>query len=288
VASWFIARAALQPIETFTAAAEAIDSTDLGRRLPEPSGRRNEFTRLAHTFNRLLERLQSAFGDRERALEEQRRFTQDASHELRTPLTSVLGYTRILRTWGKDNPEVTAESVAAIEREAQRMHTLVERLLALARGDADAWLERRPTDLRELAHLAIDAAVTADGGLHPISLDAADDPVIVPVEPDLIRQVLDILLENATHYTPAGRPVEVTVARDETSAIVTVRDHGDGIPEAELPHLFERFYRGETSRDRPGTGLGLAIAHSIASRHGGTLTATSGPQGSTFTLTLPN
>lgn len=167
------------------------------------------------------------------------------------------------------------------------MHVLVERLLALARGDTDAWLERRPTDLRDLARLAVDAATIADGDRHLVGLDVPDDPVIAPVEAELIRQALDILLENATRYTPAGRTVDVMVSQGDTSATLTVRDHGDGIPEADLPHIFERFYRGETSRDRPGTGLGLAIAHSIATRHSGTLTATSGSDGSTFTLTIP-
>jgi signal transduction histidine kinase len=288
VASYLVTKAALRPINAFVASAESMGESDLSRRLPQGSGKRNELDRLAHTFNGLLGRLQAAFQAREIALEEQRQFAQDASHELRTPLTSILGYTRILKTWGLDDPDTSREAIAAIEKEAERMHALVERLLTLAKGDADAFLNLEDVDLREVVRPAVESIDAAQGGKVSIEVSLPEEPVVLSIEPDLVTQALVILLDNAVKFTPKGGLVHVRLSAMPSEARVEVRDTGVGISQHDLPRIFDRFYRSEVSRSQPGSGLGLAIARQIAERHGGRIdVSTVIGEGSTFTLVLP-
>jgi signal transduction histidine kinase len=288
VASYLVTKAALRPIDRFVASAEAMSESDLSRRLPQGSGKRNELDRLAQTFNGLLARLQAAFQDREIALEEQRQFTQDASHELRTPLTSILGYTRMLKTWGLDDPETTREAIDAIGKEAERMHGLVERLLTLAKGDADAFLNLQDVDLRDVVRPAVESVDAAQDGKVAIEVSLPEDPVVLAVEPDLVTQAVVILLDNAVKFTPKGGLVQVRLSATADGARVMVRDTGSGISQHDLPRIFDRFYRSEVSRSQPGSGLGLAIARQIAERHGGRIEVVSVVgEGSTFTLILP-
>jgi signal transduction histidine kinase len=288
IASHLITRAALKPIHAFAASADAMTESDLSRRFPVGGSKRNELDFLARTFNGLLSRLQSAFQDREIALKEQRQFVQDASHELRTPLTSILGYTRMLKTWGLEDPETSREAITAIEKEANRMHGLVERLLLLAQGDADAFLNVHDADLRAVVRSAIESVRAAQGNQVGINETLPESAVIVSIEPDLVTQSLVILLDNAVKFTPQGGMVDVRMVTTAVTASIVVRDTGIGISQSDLPKIFDRFYRAEVSRTQPGSGLGLAIARQIAERHGGRIDVASVlGEGSTFTLVLP-
>jgi signal transduction histidine kinase len=285
-ASYFLARSSLAPVAAITDAARAITASDLSRRLPVESPR-DELGRLSATINDLLARLEVAFAERERSLDEQRRFVADASHELRTPLTSILGYTRMLRQWGLGNPETAREGVDALEQEAERMHRLVESLLRLARGDEDPALSLGEHDLGEIVTEAVMAALAFADHAPEITADVPDAPVRALVHREMMIQVVEILLDNAAKYAP-GAPVDVSLRAEGDRAEIRVTDHGPGIAPEHLPHLFDRFYRAETSRTTGGSGLGLAIARQIVTQHNGGITAASVVgEGTTFTITLP-
>lgn len=265
------------------------------RRLPVRS-KRDELGQLAITFNDLLARLNVAFSDRERTLEQQRQFVADASHELRTPLTSILGYARMLRAWGLERPEVAREAVQSLEREAIRMETLVSGMLQLTRGDEGAPPHTEDRDIGALVLNAIDPILAAhdDGVTIDVDLSAlARRPdesgnVTARVDADQIHQALMILLDNAVKFSPPGGTVRVTLKVNDETVDIPVIDDGPGIPPDIQERIFERFYRAEASHTWRGFGLGLPIARAIAERHGGTLTVESTPgQGATFRLLIP-
>jgi signal transduction histidine kinase len=286
IVSWVLVRSSLAPVTTITTAAREITASDLSRRLPVDNAR-DELGQLSTTINDLLARLEVAFNERERAMEDQRRFVADASHELRTPLTSILGYARMLRSWGLDNPEAAREGISAIEDEAERMHVLVEALLRLARGEDLPAIHPEPLDLVALARDAVHS-------LHAAAPDAAitvhtpEAPVVVPADRMTIRQVMGILLDNAIRYGASPEPVELTIRKQGSDAVIEITDHGQGIDARHLPHLFDRFYRADAARTEPGSGLGLAIAKQVVEQHGGTIAVQSEVgSGTTFTVTLP-
>jgi signal transduction histidine kinase len=257
---------------------------DLSRRLPV-SHPKDEIGRLTTTINGLLARLEAAFARREEALARQRRFAADASHELRTPLTSISGYAQMLEEWGLRDPQTAREGVAAIRRESERMQRLVEGLLALTRGDEGAPLE---IEEHNLAAVAEEATRTAAGEKTTVEYLPPKRPVNAPFDRNRIRQVASILLDNALKYTPDGGKVTVRVREANGWAALEVSDTGVGIPEDQLPLIFERFYRADKARASSGAGLGLSIARQIAEAHGGRIEVESTPQeGSTFTLLLP-
>lgn len=282
--AYILARSALAPVDAIVRSARNISEEDLSQRLPV-SRPNDELGRLASTFNDLLADLEVAFREREESLERQRQFTADASHELRTPLTSIRGYARMLREWALNDPETARESVDAIERESQRMHELVERLLLMAREDEDLLLDSAPTDMRDIASAAVAARRVAATGIT-IDYQADAEPVIADIDAARIRQVLDILLDNAVKFTPEGGSVRVGV-HSEDGVELFVSDDGPGIPHEHLPHIFQRFYKADNARSDGSAGLGLAIARQIVERHGGTIGVSSDANGSTFVVRLP-
>lgn len=285
--AYLLARAALSPVEAVVTSAREITESDLSKRLPVThSG--DEIGRLATTINELLARLQAAFARREEALTRQRRFVADASHELRTPLASINGYARMLEQWGLQDPETARESVAALQRESERMKELAESLLALARGDEGAPMELSLQDLGAVVDEAVKTARTAADGRIAVRYIPSDKPVNAVFDRNRIRQAVVILLDNAVKYTPEGGKVTVEVGEEGGRARVEVSDTGIGISEEQLPLIFERFHRADPSRTAGGAGLGLSIAHQIVEAHGGTIEAQSRPgRGSTFTLRIP-
>jgi signal transduction histidine kinase len=286
-ASYFLVRSSLAPVAAITDTARAITASDLSRRLPVKSPR-DELGRLSTTINDLLARLEVAFGQREQALAEQRRFVADASHELRTPLTSILGYTRMLRQWGLDNPDTAREGITSLELEAERMHRLIDSLLRLARGDEDPALSKGEHDLAEIVSEAVTAVRAFADAMPDITVDVPDAPVRTTVDRGAIVQVIEVLLDNAVKYGGSTTPIAVALRPDGDSAVIRVTDHGPGIAPEHLAHIFDRFYRVETSRTTRGSGLGLAIAKQIVTQHDGTITAASKiGEGTTFTVTLP-
>ncbi|HKS69297.1 MAG TPA: HAMP domain-containing sensor histidine kinase, partial [Ktedonobacterales bacterium] len=300
---WLIAGGGLRPIAVVTRTAKAIamnaDVAGLGRRVGY-RGPRDEVGALAETFDQMLAAL-------ERVADAQRRFVADASHELRAPLTTIKGSLELLMRARDLDPE---ERVAAIEdayAEAERMTGLVNDLLLLARVDAagasgrhaalldDQMRGRR--ELVELDQLVMDifrhgrAQLQArrKGAKIQLSVGALE-PAPTMADPRQLRQVMLILLDNAIKYTPGSGRIRLSVTLQGGRAAVSVADTGMGIEPEILPHVFERFFRGDQARERDqhGSGLGLAIAQWIATAHGGEITVHSEPgKGSIFTMLLP-
>lgn len=288
VGAYVLARTALAPVDAVARSARRIGAGDLGRRLPvaRPG---DEIGRLTTTINDLLARLEASFARREEALARQRRFAADASHELRTPLTSIVGYARMLKSWGLEDWEAGREGVDAILEESGRMRALVEDLLAVARGDDEGIpLQLADGDLGAVAAEAVGAARAAAGGKVVIQHVPPKEPVEAFFDEARIRRTADILLDNAVKYTPQGGVVTVGVGREDGLLRLRVSDTGTGIPAEDLPRVFERFYRADPARSEGGSGLGLSIARQIARAHGGEIEAASRPgRGSTFILSLP-
>lgn len=288
--SYSLARRAFAPVNAIVETTREISESNLSRRLPiRTRWRRDEISRLAATFNDLLDRLEVGFKEREALLERQRQFVADASHELRTPLTSVLGYTRLLKHWGLEHPETARESVEAIEHQAAQMHRLVEDLLRLARGDDLQALDRERCDLQEILERAAETGSTLAEGKVTINLEPASRPVMALIDENLIYQAVMVLVDNAIRYTPQGGTVTLSTRVEQGRPEISVSDTGIGIPAEHLPHLFDRFYQVDRARSSGGSGLGLAIARQIVDAHNGTLTVDSvSGQGSTFRIVLPS
>ena len=279
---WWLARRALQPVARLTEEAGLIGAgRGLTERIQVPKAA-DELGRLAETLNGMLARL-------ERAVTQQRRFVADVSHELRTPLTVMRSEIDV--SLASDALSGDARTVLESAREeAQRMTGIVENLLTLARIDEEELhLFRRPCDLRELAEATARelGPVAGQRGIT-IRLNGSRGPV--EADPERLEQVVRNLLDNAIRYSPRGGTVLVEIANHHGQVELTVRDDGPGIDPAELEHVFERFYRGDLSRQSAGagSGLGLAICREIAEAHGGAMSATSAVgRGSEFRLRLP-
>ncbi len=259
---WMSARA-LRPVNQVTNALAGIGPRDLQRRLP--IGRmRDEAGKLVDAINQLLERL-------ERASVSQRRFVSEAAHELRTPLT-------VLRTGLEvtlQKPRNAEESRAALEQalgEAERLCSIAEDLLALARLDAERGAQREPVDLGDVARAASAMVQTlAQAKHHDLVLEAGQRVVVQGSARDLRRVILN-LLDNAIKFTPQRGSIEVAVAREKSTALLKVRDTGPGVDPLELPHIFDPFYRSR-SEQNGGSGLGLALSREIVRLHRGTIEA---------------
>jgi signal transduction histidine kinase len=286
--AYFLARAALKPVDAVVSAAREMGEGDLAKRLPVANPK-DEIGRLAATINGLLSRLEAAFARREEALSRQRRFAADASHELRTPLTAILGHAWVLVEWAiEKDPKTAKQSALAIRREARRMRGLVEDLLALTRGDEGAPLDVGRHDLGKVAEEAVQAVRAAVNGKVSIEYAGSGREVEATFDKGRVLQVAAILLDNAVKYTPEGGRVTVRTWEKKGQVALEVSDTGIGIPQDQLPLIFERFHRVDNSRTEEGAGLGLAIARQIAESHGGEIEACSTPaEGSTFTLLLP-
>lgn len=237
---------------------------------------------LETAVNDLLDRMQAAYS-------QQSRFVSDASHELRTPIAVLKGYADLLERWGKNDPQVRDESIAAIQAEAERMNRLVEQLLFLARGDSGrTQLQPRPLDLAELVKEVWEESCMIDSG-HQWVLDAPQ-PVPYTGDLDMLKQALRILSDNAAKYTPAGGKITLRAFLNENSRpCLAVRDAGMGIKQEDAAHVFDRFYRSDPARSRQsgGAGLGLSIADWIVTQHGGHMEVYSWEGvGSRFTIIL--
>ena len=277
---WLLARHALRPVAALTAGVIA-QSPVLSRRVATRAGR-DELDRLATTFHEIL-------ASQEAASEAQQRFTAAASHELRAPLTVVLANLELLqRDSLRMPPEERTQAIDEAHGEATRMARLVADLLSLARADAGAPLRREPV---ELDRVVIEVVGESRHQLRGQQLAVgAFEPVIVRGDPDRLKQLVLILIDNAITYTREGGRVDVSLQRVEGGALIKVRDTGVGIAVEDLSHVFERFYRADPARSRNagGTGLGLSIARWIVEQHGGTVELSSVlGTGTTATVRLP-
>lgn len=276
---WLIAGRALAPIGSIDTTLRAIEATDLSRRVEvHPPDR--ELSGLVGTINGLLARLERAFQDL-------RDFTADASHQLQTPLTIMKSSIELAR---RSAPEMSPTLLDDLEEEVDDMSTVVTELQALSLADADAQ-ESRETEV-DLSALCDDAReiLGALGEMNEVAVygDMATR-ICVSGNPQKLKQMILNLGDNAIKYTPAGGHVTLQLHADANAAVFEVSDTGIGIPESDLPHVFDRFYRvsspGTTAR---GTGLGLAIAKRIVEVHGGEISAVSKPgDGTRFTVRLP-
>ncbi|MGW1288620.1 sensor histidine kinase [Streptomyces sp. NPDC001118] len=290
-------RRGLNPLSDMAHTARGITSHDLtesAARLPLRADKRGggpEVEDLRTAFNTMLEHIDDSLAVRAQAEQRLRRFVADASHELRTPLMSVRGYADLFQYAAANAPEERDKHLARLRAEAARMGVLLDDLLLLARLDsaeADAPLRLQDTDLAGLVEEAA-AAFRVSHPDRPLTVTSPPAPLKLRVDPHRIRQVLDNLLTNAAVHTPAGTQVRMEVAPEEDRAVVRVADAGPGIPPADQERIFDRFYRVDRtrSRDRGGSGLGLAVATSLVRAHGGTITLTSEPGATVFTVSLP-
>ena len=285
--AYLIAHAGLLPLERLAQAAHVIGQTqDLSKRVPQ-AGAHDEVGRLAVTFNRMLDRLQSSYARVAEALAAQRRLVADASHELRTPLTVIRGNVALLR----DIPDLSeADRMAAlndIDAESERMSRLVSDMLALARADAGETVRRERVDINAIAADVCRQAPYFNA-LVAVNVETTDNDVCVYGDPDLLRQLVLILLDNALKYTPAGGSVTVSTTGEDRSVYLVVQDTGIGMRQADLANAFDRFYQADRARQSGGFGLGLSIAKWIVEAHGAELDITSAPdEGTTVSVKLP-
>jgi two-component system OmpR family sensor kinase len=290
VGAYLLARKALSPVSAVVTAAHRITEGDRSKRLPVANSK-DEIGDLAATINGMLSHLEKTLARLEETLDRQRRFVADASHELRTPLTSIHGYAQVLEEWALRDPQIGPESVAAIKRESERMQGLVENLLELARGDEGMKLHLKNDNLTEVVEEAAESARAAWNGKVHIERPTPKQGVqgvSAHFDRERLRQALSILLDNAVKYTPEGGRVTMSIVEEDGSVGVEVSDTGIGIPEDQIPHVFERFYRAEEARSTEGLGLGLSIARQIAEDHGGSIEVRSKPrEGSTFIIRIP-
>ncbi|HEV2982539.1 MAG TPA: HAMP domain-containing sensor histidine kinase [Solirubrobacteraceae bacterium] len=285
--AFFVVRLGLRPLDRIGHTADQIAAGDLSHRV-QPATQRTEVGRLGLALNAMLDRLEQAFSEREQSQQRLRQFLADASHELRTPLTAIRGYAELFRMGAAREPADVEHSMRRIEAEARRMGVLVSDLLTLARMDEAPTREHQRVELAALAQDAVeDAHATAPD--REITLAAAPDTTVVG-DSHQLRQVLANLIRNALVHTPADSPIEVGVQRDSDSVVLTVRDHGPGLPGGSAERLFERFWRAEGGRERgrAGAGLGLAIVDGLVKAHHGQISAHNADGGGAlFTVRLP-
>ncbi|WP_329351982.1 HAMP domain-containing histidine kinase [Streptomyces sp. NBC_01261] len=316
----WVVRLGLLPLTRMERTAERISAGQLDLRLPDTDPR-TEIGRLGRVLNSMLERLRQALGEREASEARMRRFVADAGHELRTPLTAIQGYAQLTLRRERLSADEQSEAYQLIAQNAERMGLLVDDLQLLAQLDREPSYASDPVDLLSLAADAVGTAALHGAG-HPVDLGPLPGPVgsgeldVVEAsgDPHRLRQIVENLLSNARLHTPSGTPVHVRVGETRVSAdtcgadrpgrisaspplppgtpvaVVEVADEGPGLAARNAEHVFERFYRVDTSRSRAhgGSGLGLSIAAVIAEGHGGRLELDTAPgKGCTFRLVLP-
>jgi two-component system heavy metal sensor histidine kinase CusS len=278
---YWLSLRALRPVDEITSVARSIGVQNLAQRVAVPRTG-DELQRMSETWNEVLERL-------EIAVKRIRQFTADASHELRTPLALIRG-TAELALRRDRAPEEYRESLRAIEVEAEHMTALTESLLTVARADAgDFDMPLAATDLKDVVNDVVhqNEGIAAGKGIR-LEAETGGQAVLATANASGIRRLLLILVDNALKHTPAGGTVRVSAAARDGGATVTVDDTGEGIAADALPHIFERFYRGDPARGSgSGFGLGLSIAQAIAQAHGSEIAVQSAPgAGARFSLTL--
>lgn len=271
----------LSLVENLRRTADSVDVGQLDVRLPEEG--ENEVAELARSLNRLIENLQ-------RRNEAQSRFIADASHELATPVAGIRGYVNILRAWGAEDPSLREEAVSAIDRESRRMARLCSDLLSVIRNEEVVEYRQIRYDINAVCREVLANAATRYIDNHLEFSGPHEGPLWLYGDPDRIEEALGILVDNACKYTPPGGSVSVITRRHRDRVVVEVSDTGVGIPEEDIPNIFDRFYRSDLSRSKEtgGFGLGLAIAKHIVDASGGSISVRSAiGRGTTFEVTLP-
>lgn len=283
--SWVIVRRGLRPLESMGATARSINAGDLSQRV-SPADGKGEVGQLGLALNSMLDEIEDAFHTRDETERRLRQFLADASHELRTPLTSIQGFAELFRLGERNDHIDQAVIMRRIEEESARMKNLVEDLLLLARLDETRTNERTSVDLAVLAADACSDAVALDAS-RTVTLDAPE-PVVVLGNSDHLRQAVSNLVANAVKHTTSGTAIDLSAHLRGNTAVLTVRDHGAGLTDDALAHVFERFWQADTARAGAGAGLGLSIVDSIAKEHGGRARAANADGGgAVFSIEIP-
>jgi signal transduction histidine kinase len=279
------------PVRRLIGAARQLADGRLDARVSLPATAAPEVTELGDAFNQMAERLGESISvisaDRDRS----REFVADVSHELRTPIAALRTFNELLRDGAAEDPETRDEFLEQSARQIERMEWLATNLLELSKLDSGlVRLDLRSEDLRGVAESAVQQAepVAARKGVT-LRLHLPPDPIRQPHDPPRLGQVLTNLIGNAIKFTPKGGSVDVDLGRSPEGARFTVSDTGVGIPSDDMPHIFERFWRGAGTRERgSGSGLGLSIVRSIVDMHEGRIQVVSTPgAGTQVTVSLP-
>ena len=277
---WFMARRAVSGVEAVTRTAQKISGGTLEERVPVKT-KGDEIDQLAITFNQMLDRIQTL-------VTEIKEMSDNMAHDLRSPITRIRGTAEVTLTTGKSLGEYEAMAASTIE-ECDRLLDMINTMLMISKAEAGVdHLTREEIDLAEVVQEAcrLFEPTAEDKGIS-LSCHLPKESHFLG-DTQMIQRMLSNLLDNAIKYTPPGGSVSVSVSENHGQVVLSVEDTGVGISPRDLPHIFERFYRGDESRSQTGIGLGLSLARAIARGHGGDITTTSNPnQGSTFTITLP-
>jgi signal transduction histidine kinase len=267
--AWFagrrLTRRALDPLENVTQALRRIAAGDFQPELL--SNGSTELRALTSAYNDVAHRLTAATAQRRQDEARMRQFIADAGHELRTPLTVIMGYLDMLRQGAIRDTETAARINETMRDESQRMRSVIEKLILLARLDRPPSQRGRSIDAAAIARRVVAELAPIAG--DRITLNAGDGVMVHGDESELYEAIKNVV-DNALKYAPDS-PVRVDVASDGAGATIAVTDSGAGIEPADLPHVFERFYRGSARQGAEGSGLGLAIAKSAIERAGGTI-----------------
>jgi signal transduction histidine kinase len=294
VVASFLARRFTTPLRRLTEASRALAEGDLSQRVSttEVGAGSVELAELATQFNTMADRVEESVDMIRRDRDRSRDFLADVSHELRTPIAALRTFNELLKGQAGGDPDARSEFLESGGQQIDRLDWLATNLLELSKLDSGlVLLELRPDDLRAAVEDAVEQAEgTARKRDIALRLHVPDRPVRIRHDPQRIGQVVSNLVLNAIKFTPRGGSVDVHLAPAEGGARIDVVDTGVGIDEAELPHIFERFYRGSQANEArgSGSGLGLAIVRSIVDMHGGSIEVESRVRhGSRFTVTLP-
>ncbi len=293
LASIAIAQRLTTPIRRLTRASRALGEGDLTARVPETAGGGSpEIGELATTFNRMADRLEESIEVIRRDRDRSRDFLAEVSHELRTPIAALRTFNELLQEGASDDPATRGEFLGSSRQQIDRLDWLAANLLELSKLDSGlVALDLRPDDLRAAVEAAGQQAEPAARrkGVE-LSIELPAEPLRQRHDPQRIGQVMSNLIGNGVKFTPRGGRVTVSLASVPDGAELRVRDTGIGIPPAELPHVFERFYRGVQAAEArgSGSGLGLSIVRSIVEMHGGRVTIESAPgKGTEVLVFLP-
>jgi two-component system, OmpR family, sensor kinase len=296
IGGMWLVRRNLRPLDRVAATATRVaqlplseGKVDIVERVPaEDTDTGTEVGQVGAALNEMLDHIDHAFNERQKSEERVRQFVADASHELRTPLASIRGYAELTRREQEPVPVGVTHAIGRVESEAIRMTALVDDLLLLARLDAGRPLDHETVDLTEMVVNAVSDAHAASPA-HIWQLDLPDEPVEVEGDPARLHQIVANLLGNARTHTLRGTVVRTSITRTADEVLLSVRDNGPGVPPELQPDVFQRFARGDSSRNRAAgsTGLGLSIVAAVAQAHGGSVSLDSKPGDTTFTVHLP-
>jgi signal transduction histidine kinase len=289
-----LARRFTTPLRRLTDAARGLAEGDLSRRVSTEHIETSpaELTELSRQFNAMAEQLEESVSIIRRDRDRSRDFLADVSHELRTPIAALRTFNELLKEQAGSDPAARAEFLESSGQQIDRLDWLAQNLLELSKLDSGlVLLDLRPDDLRASIESSMEQAeATAKRRGIDVRLSLPDAPLRIRHDPLRIGQVVANLVGNAVKFTPPGGSVSVAVRPHPAGAEIEVADTGVGIDAAELPRIFERFYRGSRANEArgSGSGLGLAIVRSIVDMHGGTVTVESSlGRGSRFTVVLP-